>query len=174
MLYQLTTNPSIIYMVESGSMISQTSSPNAWAEYEAWVAAGNTPLPGPFDTVVTLEQAKQYKIDEINQACEQVIISGFPSSALGDAHYYDSGIEDQLNLIGAALAAGAGQSVEFRCYHGSIEGEKEWHVHTPSQMLQVYQDGLVYKITQLKKATTLKNIVKAATTLEEVGAVEWQ
>lgn len=173
-MYQLTTNPSIIYMVESGSMISQTSSPAAWAEYEAWLATGNTPLPGPYDIAVTLEQAKQHKTDEINVACEETIISGFPSSALGEVHYYDSGIEDQINLIGAAFAASAGQSVEFRCYQGSMSGEKEWHLHSPAQMIQVYQDGLVYKITQLKKATALKNTVKAATTLEEVGAVEWQ
>lgn len=174
MLYRLTPNPSIVFIVESGSMIHQYSSPDAWAAYEAWLAEGNTPLPVPSDMAPSLEQAKQDRINEINLACEETILSGFISSALGEPHGYDSQIEDQLNLIGAALAAAAGQSVEFRCYHGAVTGQKEWHLHTPQQMQQVYMDGLVYKVTQLKKATTLKNQVNAATTVEEVNGITWQ
>lgn len=171
-MYQLTPIPSIIYETESGSMISEFSSIDAWAAYQGWLAEGNLPLPCPADAAPTLEAKKEEQKDRINVSCRETIVEGFLSSALGTSHRYDSEIEDQINLIGATIAAGSGTTISYNCYDDN--GTKLWHVHTPAQMLQVYVDGLMFKSIQLNKASTLKNLIDAATTIEEVETIEWQ
>lgn len=171
-MYQLTPDPSMIYDTDSNSIINAATSPDAWASYQAWLAEGNIPIPSSLSDIVPLSTIKQARIDLINEACEIAITSGFVSSALGSPHTYDSAIEDQINLIAATLAAMGGQSLEYKCF--TETGEKQWCLHTPQQMLQVYSDGLVYKVTQMKKATYFKELINNATTPEEVEAIIWQ
>ncbi len=164
-MYKLTLNPNVVIrLTDSASIGNDLNNPD-WVAYLSWVAEGNTPEP-----YATLTQLKEAKIDDINSQCEAAITGGFPSSALGEEHIYDSEVEDQINLIGAVIAAGAGISVEYKCYHNDV---KSWHEHTPAQMQQVYMDGLVYKVTQLKKATFLKEQISACQSQEELNGINW-
>lgn len=165
-MYKLTNNSNIVQRLSDGSFIGNDPNNSDWIEYQNWLLQGNQPEP-----LYNVEQLKANKIDIINTSCEDAITAGFISSALGAPHTYDSAIEDQINLIGAVIAAGAGMPIEYKCY--DEDGTKQWHDHTPQQMQQVYVDGLVYKVTQLKKATFLKDAVAAATTIEELNNISW-
>lgn len=165
-MYKLTLNPDVVIRLSDGASIGHSIDNPDWIAYEQWVSQGNTPEP-----YATLEQVKQAKEEEINYACEAAIIGGFESSALGEPYTYDSDIEDQINLIGAVIAAGSGLSIEYKCYDN--QGVKSWVEHTPIQMQQVYMDGLVYKVTQLKKATILKDMIKAAQNINDVLGINW-
>src|SRR5205085_1546952 len=52
--------------------------------------------------------SKQVKIDELNAACNDEILAGFTSSALGTANSYDFDYEAQTNLGGMLNAITAG------------------------------------------------------------------
>ena len=54
--------------------------------------------------VKDIEKIKASKLQQINQTCEQVIISGFKSQALGNTHFYQSDRDDQINLTGLVTA----------------------------------------------------------------------
>lgn len=165
-MYKLSTN-GVIRLSDNVFISSINTNNPDWITYQEWLALGNIPI----DEGPTLEQCIANKIAEINAACEGAIVAGFSSAALGHTHTYDSGIEDQINLIGAVIAAGAGVSVEYKCYDEN--GDKEWYIHTPQQMQQVYMDGLVYKVTQLKKATYLKGLVSTATDISTLEGINW-
>jgi len=109
----------------------------------------------------------------INVACAADIVGGFSSSALGIAHTYDSAMEDQLNLIGAA---GANIDLLYTCTDAA--GVKDAVLHTAAQLKQVYADGVAHKTTQLSKARALKVqldalAANAATTQTDIDAVIW-
>ena len=65
---------------------------------------GSDPLPYE----LTLEQLREIKIIEINNACQIDIIAGSWSNALGENHRYDSDIVDQLNFMQAMSLAQIG------------------------------------------------------------------
>ena len=165
-MYKLVSN-GVIRLEDRAFIFGPDMSNPDWVAYQDWCALGNTPLPE-----YSLEQLKSIKIDSINQECESSITGGFASSALGAPHIYDSSIEDQLNLIGSLLASQALPSVPFRCRLES-EAEKSWQDHTPSQMQQVYFDGVTFKTTQLMIASGLKAQILAATSELELQAITW-
>jgi len=106
-------------------------------------------------------------------ACAADIVGGFSSSSLGIAHTYDSAMEDQLNLIGAA---GANIDLLYTCTDAA--GVKDAVLHTAAQLKQVYADGVAHKTTQLSKARALKVqldalAANAATTQADIDAVVW-
>jgi len=109
----------------------------------------------------------------INSACAAAIVGGFPSSALGAPHTYDSAMEDQLNLIGAA---GANVDLQYSCT--DAVGVKNAVLHTAAQIKQVYADGITYKTTQLSKARALKVQLDSlaanpASTQADIDAIIW-
>jgi len=120
----------------------------------------------------TLDELKASKTNEINSACEKAITSGFPSSALGTPHTYQSEQTDQLNLIGVVTA---GQDDYFKCGVEDTSGNVTWNyeMHTIAQLQQVLVDGKVHKQALLQKAGTLKAQVTSATTVAEVEAIVW-
>ncbi|MBL4761401.1 MAG: hypothetical protein JKY93_01720 [Gammaproteobacteria bacterium] len=108
------------------------------------------------------------KLLEIKAACENAIVSGFSSSALGVAHYYQSDRDDQINLIGAALA---NIDRPYRCTDDqSID---QFWPHTALQLQQVLADGAVAKQTYLEKTEQLKNQIHAAQTFAALDAIVW-
>ena len=125
-----------------------------------------------------LEITKTKKIQELSDACECAIISGFESSALGDAHIYDSEAVDQINLIGAVAATEPtpaspdGYNIYYACRNVS-DGTKEYLEHTHAQLRQVLADGAQVKLGNLQTFFVKKMAVLACTTLAEVEAITW-
>lgn len=166
-MYQALYGSSSVRRLSDGAIIAPSDSQD-WLDYIAWCDAGNTPA-----SHITLEQSKQEKIEEFTTRCEVTIKGGFTSSALGHDHIYDSDIEDQINLIGVMLASQATQQdIAYKCLDTN-ESIKEWEMHTPTQISQVYMDGLIFKSAQLHKLTTLKTQINNCTSIEEVNSISW-
>ena len=125
-----------------------------------------------------LDMCKAEKIEELSNACELAITAGFQSSALGDAHIYDSEAVDQINLIGAVAATEPtpaspdGYNIYYACRNVS-DGTKEYHEHTHAQLRQVLADGAQVKLGNLQTFFVKKMAVLACTTLAEVEAITW-
>ena len=83
---------------------------------------------------------------ELNAACKAAIEGGFESSALGAVYTYESKLEDQLNLIGAASA---GVELPYQCTDAA--GVKAEVVHTAAQVQRVFADGVAFKSTKLSE-----------------------
>lgn len=142
---------------------------------DAWqtavTAADAAPLP------LTPAEAAVSRIAVISSACEAAIISGFPSSALGADHTYQSDRDDQLNLIGAVSAAA---DMLFKC--ADATGAWAYRLHTAAQLRQVLTDGAAVKLGHLqtfatKKAQVEAIVADAALTDDEkrtaINAVNW-
>lgn len=114
-----------------------------------------------------LKEAKQNKLNEINTACEESIVSGFTSSTLGSTHTYQSDRDDQSNLLGLNLA---NKDTLLKCNDGNTWGYKP---HTASQIKDVFDAGVTHKETNLLKAHQLKLQVQSATTVEEIEGINW-
>src|SRR5271156_162679 len=92
--YTLIANSTSI-LRSDGATIPADVNNTDYANYLAWVTAGNTvnPVPGP-----TLAQAQTTQATVLNNACQAAIYAGFASSALGSAYTYPTQLTDQLNL----------------------------------------------------------------------------
>jgi len=85
-----------------GANIPNDPTNTDYANYLAWLAAGNVvnPVPGP-----TLAQAQATQATLLNTATQNEIYKGFTSSALGTVHTYPAQQLDQLNMNSRASAA---------------------------------------------------------------------
>lgn len=124
-----------------------------------------------------LEITKNKKIQELSDKCEAAIIAGFESSAVGEPHVYDSEAVDQINLIGAVASTAPtpaepmGYPIYYAC-RDVTTGAKEYHEHTHFQLRQVLADGAQVKLTHLQAFHMKRMMVMAATTLEQIAAIE--
>lgn len=91
----------------------------------------------------------------LNAACDVAIESGFVSSALGTPHTYPSKRDDQINLMGLALAGSGGP---FDANDGNGQVMK---IHTAPQITQVLADGKAHKEAMIGQCKTLKAQVEA-------------
>jgi len=114
-----------------------------------------------------LDQARIDKITEMSHETRIRIESGFPSSALGSEHFYDSELEDQLNLIGSVTA---GTDTYYACTEVAT-GIKAYRFHTIAQLRVIIEDGKNVKLINLQQFNTARDNVMAATTLAEIEAV---
>lgn len=121
------------------------------------------------DFIVSLDLIKPEKIKGLKAACGQELLGGFYSSALGQAHKYETKEVDQTNLMGMVLD---GESDYYKCWN--IEGTaQEWVFHTIEQLTQVFKDGKAWRKGVFQKLAVLENMVQSATTIEQVDAVVW-
>lgn len=114
--------------------------------------------------------AKQRKKDELSQKCNEVISSGFPSSALGVQHTYPSDEEAQRNfntIMNRFLIDSTFTNVNFKTLDAGYQS------HTKAQFYQVFTDGHNYGEQQIVHLNDLKTQVDAATTIDAVNAITW-
>lgn len=123
----------------------------------------------------SLEESKAEKIAFLREACQAEILRGFSSSALGSLHHYSGEYENQINLIGLeAKARRSGASFSHKISCTNLEtGEKARRSHTQTQIFQVFEDGSVYKETQISRLESLMSEVQSATTNDAVDAISW-
>jgi hypothetical protein len=110
--------------------------------------------------------AYNQKVQEINAACEARITGGFWSSALGPAFFYDSRVEDQLNLTGIIQA---GTDSPYPC--SDEQGLKVFRDHSAAQLQQVGDDFIQIKLRLLQKANGLKQTLDTALAALDVAAI---
>lgn len=100
------------------------------------------------------------KLSELKSMCENTIIGGFQSDAFAVGNWYKSDRDDQLNLIGAKDAP---SDLLFPTGTKDTNGVITYvdELHTPAQLTQIFNDGLVHKYTQINKLKALKVDVQA-------------
>lgn len=102
-----------------------------------------------------------------------LIESGFQSDALGlhtSLKWYDSEIEDQLNLIGNVEA---GDDTIHACRDTQGGPNKVYSLHTNAQLRTVLRDGRDRKLAILQEFAITKAQCLAATTKAELDAIIW-
>ncbi|KPG92910.1 phage tail protein [Pseudomonas sp. RIT-PI-q] len=121
-------------------------------------------------TVIELRYVAQ--LLAVNTACLQEITGGFWSSALGDRFFYETELEDQLNLTGMILR---GLDGGYACRDES--GVKAFRDHTIEQLRQIGDEFTEFKQQRLRKINELKQALAAARStsdLDALNAVLWE
>ena len=118
-----------------------------------------------------LADARQSKIAELKVAVEKAIKSGFSSSALGQAHTYDS---EQHNVDWIQAAVACGKKTKITCDDGkSTATSKQPREHTAAQCKTVLTDGMARLLTRKTRFRTLRDKVNAAADVAAVEAIQW-
>lgn len=99
------------------------------------------------EDALIIENAKIFKIKELNDLCESNIVAGFTSTALGTEHTYQSDRDDQINLMGMVI-----DNIDsvFKCLDNLAGNTWAYRVHTAAQLAAVLSDGKAMKLTYLQ------------------------
>lgn len=121
-----------------------------------------------------LTEVRQNKKDELSKKCNEAIISGFTSSALGTVHTYPSDEEAQRNFNSELHMFNIDPN--YTSLFKTLDAG--YLSHTKSQLLQVFSDGHIFKVNQLSRLNGplpngLKAKVDAAITVDDVNAITW-
>lgn len=111
----------------------------------------------------SLSEVKEWAIDKADRETNQLLLSGFTSSALGSPHTYGSDEEDQRNLI-ACVASGEG--CPYKCVDSN--GIADFRPHTITQLKTVLREGRDIVIQKRTEFMNIKNSIMTAATNEEV------
>ena len=116
------------------------------------------------------------KNSTLNASCDAAIAGGFTSTALGTAHTYSCGLNDQTQLTAQAFDAYRNAATPlwtcwFTCKN--LAGVKARREHTSAQILLVADAGKLHVATQLSNRDTKVTLVNAALTVEQINAVTW-
>lgn len=149
-----------------GTSCYTSGDPNDYASI-AWDGA---PIPQAELDVHRLGDYKLDKINEFSLIARAEIEGGFESSALGSPYWYKSEVEDQLNLIGAVSSHA---DLIFPCRVGSIDADKQYLLHTASQLQAVLADGTTIKLAAMQKLNTKKADILAAVDQAAVDLITW-
>lgn len=137
-----------------------------------WTDGDALPTEATLDAT-DFECYKAAKVVALSASCVGDIVNGFQSVAgglhAGPGKWYDSAMEDQINLMGSAAA---GDTMDFPC-RDTQGGSKNYVEHTHLQLEAVLQDGRDVKLTALQNFTSKRDTVLACTDLSCVDAVTW-
>jgi hypothetical protein len=142
--------------------------PGSVNKYNVPTATG-TPVHTPIPDSVKLAAAQQAKIAELLQKCNETLVGGFQSSALGSPHTYASDDIAQANFDATA------NRLQRRTDITSVNWNTDagYLPHTRDQFFQVYDDGYEFKESTWSKFFILESQVKSATTVDQVNAITW-
>lgn len=116
--------------------------------------------------VLSVDKAKQLKLDAIEAALTAATQGGFHSSALGAEHFYSSSPNAQIDLIGAAQLD---TDMPYLCTDD--QGVKDYRMHTAAQIKQVLADAGLKRQSYLQQSTVLISQVNAAATAIDVQQI---
>jgi hypothetical protein len=141
-----------------------------------WKIGG--PVPQNELEIKILDLAKEQRTAEISQDCENFIMSGFQSDALGAPHVYDSEFVDQINLVGALIMTSPfgddvdGYSIYYAC-RDVATGIKNYYPHTYAILRKVIYDGSMFKLQYLQIFHFKRLMVAACETIEDIDKITW-
>ena len=145
-----------------------------------WISGDAMPTIFEVDEKI-FEDTKKNKIIELSNFCENDIISGFTSDALGYSCIYDSEQVDQLNITGVltmisptpAAPMGYGSPYAVRPIIDGVIQPKEYINHTYFQLRKALTDGGMYKLTKLQQFNYKRDLVNASKTVSEIELITW-
>lgn len=123
-----------------------------------------------------LEQARSRLKAALTQACREHIISGFSSSALGEAHHYPSDETDQLNLSANVLSSllpgvEPGWVTLQACTDSA--GLWQYRPHTAAQIQRVGAEGKAAIMQALARKEALFARIDAAADEAALADIVW-
>lgn len=155
---------------------------NNWYYKHGWHVRPDSP--GPYynwendaeSFIFDLIAAKSAKSEVIRKACEEAILAGFPSSALGIQHHYPSDLEDQANLTASVIRStlpdnDPDEIYPFKCMDASDIWD--FRAHTAAQIQQVGRDGYAAILGYRQQHAMLQDAIQAATTESDLEAITW-
>lgn len=116
------------------------------------------------DKLISLEDLRSEKIQQINAQASEQIIGGFESSALGSPHIYDSELEDQFNIKSIADLE---IDSPIRCKNKATN-LKTFLPHKEDQIKNLVNEFHIFKMNILKNADQLKIDLSKLTDSESV------
>lgn len=131
------------------------------------------------NSAAILQAAKNGAAINIRNLCEQSIVAGFTSSALGAPYTYPSKMTDQSNLAANVLSSTlpaaqvAGWTTQQACADHSTPPVWAYRAHTAAQIQQVGEDGKAAIMAALLKNDALQKQIAAASDIQTVEAIVW-
>lgn len=122
-----------------------------------------------YSPTLSLTDVANMQAKALAQACQQQIVSGFTSAALGAVHNYASTAIDQRNLI---LAAQSSKGGLLSCQDST--GAWVRVMHAQAQAQQVLEDFVAMADAARTKLSALETQIASATTVAAVQAVLWE
>ncbi len=122
-----------------------------------------------------ISHIEKLKIQDIDEAHDNVMKYGFYSSAIGSPHRYACDLDSKTSLIGNLLAATHGKVIRHVCYSAAT-GERVKAIHQPEQMTQVGLDMQAFIWEKLDKQITLKDLIAdcvASNDMEALLSIHW-
>ena len=123
-----------------------------------------------------LKNIKENKKNEIRKHCDDEIVGGFYSFALGEEYFYYSSVEEQ-STINSVLTLGI--SSEFKAQKAiTTDGIKKLGArtrieHTYEQLKDVLLDGALHIGKQVRKKDSLIEQVENATNQKDISNIKW-
>ena len=153
--------------------------PHDYSDIE-WIGGDQLPSVLEVDEMI-FEDVKKDKILELSAACENDIVNGFTSDALGYPCIYDAEQVDQLNITGVLTMIsptpdapmGYLSPYAVRPIIDGVVQPKVYLVHTYPQLRKALTDGGMYKLLKLQQFNTKRDLVNTATSVEAVEAITW-
>jgi hypothetical protein len=145
------------------------------AQIVNWILKDSTGADVPQPSVSELSSLwlpifQQEKIDELNNKCNETILSGFSSNCLGTDHTYQFDYDAQANLTGQLALMNADSTISSVLWKTTDAGVLS---HSKEQFLQLVHDAFNFKNSQIGKYWNLKSQVLSATTEDVVKSIVW-
>lgn len=116
---------------------------------------------------ISIEFAKENKIQEMSRTCRQVIEAGFDLVLRGETRHFSLDTQDQLNLISLSAMA---QTQELIPYHADGEA---CIFYTAEEIQQIVAAATSFKIYHTTYHNALKSYINSLETIEEIGAITY-
>lgn len=118
-----------------------------------------------------LEAYKGAKVEGLNLICNQKVLEGYYSSALGEPHFYSFDYEAQINLAGVKEMFNFNPNFTEITWATS-DGD---FIHTKDQFTQLWLDGFIHKNTIVGTYKAYKSAIhhESITTKEQVDGFVW-
>lgn len=124
----------------------------------------------------SIDAVKAARIERLRTACEESIVGGFKSSALGAEHLYPSDIKAQINLMGSvtdSILPGLPEDWTTPFWVSDSGGVWGFKSHSAAQIQQAGRDGKAHVVSCQSALELLSSAVNAATSIEDVNSIVW-
>jgi len=148
----------VLIFDEEGNVVDM----NVLKTWEQWQQE-NQPIP-------SLSEIQQQKILELNTACNNLILTGFPSSCTGIEHQYKFDMEYQANFAQQGVMLSLDPTISTVLWPTSDEGVRP---HSREQFIRLCQDAQTWKATNTYRYFGLKAQVLSCETVDAVNAIVW-
>lgn len=126
------------------------------------------------NTGISLDEAKQIKITELNAKCDEAIIGKFPFVINGNTYFFSNSLEAQSNFDKAERAFEKGWITEVKWTAYDANGNVYRLTLTKDVFDQLYQQHLQHIQNNISKfRDVLMPQVENATTVEGVNSITW-